>query len=233
LDKRVPCSSTAGDERSLAIKITSKIDENAKDKIMISPISHQDSQHLSVTDADNTRFFSFDFMLDPAYEVPHNWALHFQAWQCCAGHPPFVIAVSDRPDKLAPVEFSFEVRNDATELEKFGQAFSIYKVVISRGIWHTIVLELQPRAIGSPTPGKIGIWLDGEKKREWLGYWGFAPNPSSPSIRGPVKDNIGLDLGVYRRRQMTAQTILFDNISFASTISGIARHERCATKDKR
>ena len=220
LDERVPTDSS-GSDRSLAIKITSSIDENVKDKILFSVVAHDSDDHIRLLDVKNERYVSFNFMLDPHYELPHNWALHLQAWQCCGGHPPFAIKVSPGRDPQGPVEFDFTVSNDA--IEAGGERpLSIYKVAISRGEWHNIILKLKPRPIGSSDSGEIAVWLDATKKFSWRGYWGYTPSRYSMATKGLAKDNIGVELGIYRRRQSTTQTIFFDNIRFANTFEEVA-----------
>jgi len=221
LDRRVPPTTHDPEARSVAMLITSKVDENVKDKILLSPLAHDSDDHISVLNDDNERFFAFDFMLDPSYEVPHNWALHFQAWQCCSGHPPLVIAVSPGNDRAGVVEFDFQIRNDSTETERFGQAISIFKMPVKRGVWQNFILRIEPRAVGSRKLGAVTLWLDRVEKFDWRGYWGFSPNTNSNSTKGLVRDNIGLDVGVYRRRQSTTQIVFFDNIKVGTTFDQV------------
>ncbi|WP_175345302.1 heparin lyase I family protein [Bradyrhizobium sp. ORS 375] len=221
LDHRVPPSSKRSDDRSLALEITAHINENVKDKILVSPVAHNGPNHMTVAGEASKRFISFDFLLDPNYEAPNGWALHLQAWQCCSGHPPFAIRVTPSQIKSAPIEFNFVVTNDSLERDQFGVPRSIFKTQIARDRWYHMALELEPRPVGSKEPGRIVVWLNGSTLFDWRGFWGFEPNENSPYTRGLVRDAIGIDLGVYRRRQATTQTILFDHIKFGPTLSSV------------
>ncbi len=222
LDRRVPSGTEDPNDRSLAVKITASVDENVKDKILFSVVSHDGENHLSIVEPGNERYLSFNFMLDPDYQLPHNWALHLQAWQCCGGHPPFSIRVKPGRNVNGPIELEFMTSNDELESQSHDQFQSIYQMELVRGEWHNMVLGLQPKPIGSLTPGKIEMWFDGQNKLAWSGYWGYAPATRSYATKGLVRNNIGIELGVYRRRQTTTQTILFDNIRFGTTLKSVA-----------
>jgi hypothetical protein len=68
---------------------------------------------VRVATKDNHRFVAFSFMLDPTYEAPKAWLIHFQAWQCRGGHPPFTLEVAPGPDRMGPIDRSFGLRDDA------------------------------------------------------------------------------------------------------------------------
>jgi hypothetical protein len=231
LDERVPSRSLESD-RSLAVRITSTLNQNVKDKVLFSVVAHNDENHISLLRPQNERYVSFSFMLDPSYELPHNWALHFQAWQCCGGHPPFAIRVIPGRDTRGPVEFNFIVSND--EIEGRGdQPQSIYKMKVARGEWHNMVLKLKPRPVTSSEPGEIAMWFDLQQKLSWSGHWGYTPTANSLATAGVAKDSLGVELGVYRRRQSTTQTILFDNVRFADSFNEVADAPCCGSDKHR
>ena len=220
LDKRVPPAHVKQDDRSLAIQITSDHDANEKDKIVFSPVQHNGSEHIEISPKSPTYYVSFKFFLDPSYQLPRGWLIHFQAWQCCGGHPPLAISVEPSSDPSGPVVMVFSVRDDEIENARYGGSKEIYKVQIPRSRWMRLSIELNPQPDGSPRKGHVGAWLDCRKLFSYEGPWSFiADRITSLSIQAKQKitSRIGLDLGIYRRRQATTQTIYFDDIKYGTS----------------
>jgi hypothetical protein len=219
LDENVPPGSDTHDARSLAIQIHSDQDINVKDKVLFDAIPFGSKQNIDLRSADTTRYFSFSFMIDPSYETPKGWLLHLQAWQCCGGHPPFAINVTPNQDKNSPIEFTFDVDDDISDAGT-NPVKPIYKMPVQRGEWYTMTLKLQPRADDAIEPGEVQMWLNGESKFVYRGHWGFIPRDNGEG-KGLRTSAIGIDVGVYRRRQTTTQTIYFDDIRYGDTLAAV------------
>jgi hypothetical protein len=204
----------------LAIQIHSDQDINVKDKVLFDAIPFKSQQNIDLRSADSTRYFSFAFMIDPSYETPKGWLLHVQAWQCCGGHPPFTIQVTPNRDKGSPIEFTFVVVDDVSDAP-INPGRVIYKMPVRRGEWNTMTLKLEPRPDDAIQPGEIQMWLNGESKFVYRGHWGFIPSDRGES-KAVITSAIGINIGVYRRRQATTQTIYFDNIRYGSTLAAVA-----------
>lgn len=191
--------------RSLGIKITSETALNVKDKIVFSPIMHNSPRAIDIRARDRTRFVSFDFMLDQRYEVPTNWLIHFQAFQCCNSRPPFSIQVMSGGDKAGDVIFIFYIIDD--ELNRLGSTHmrELFRQTVTRGFWNNMVLKLRPSP-DEDSAGDVEMWLNGEMKFAAEAHWGYEPDKV---LHEPF---IGFDIGIYRRRQKTTQIIYFDNI---------------------
>jgi hypothetical protein len=215
LDARVPENNSSQESRSLAISITSDRNQDAKDKIIFSPIPWKSPEHIELSSLSGPRFISFDFFLDQKYEVPNAWTIHLQAWQCCSGRPPFIVGVTPGRDPQAPVEFFFAVRDDVADNSVGHREKILYKLLVARSQWNNVVLELDPRPDGSNKAGVVAMWFNGSKRFEYDGPWGYNPTAGKP-IAHELRNAIGIDLGVYRRRQKTTQTILFNNIRFGT-----------------
>jgi Ca-dependent carbohydrate-binding module xylan-binding/Polysaccharide lyase len=234
LDQNTPSGSgqTGSEEvsQSLGLKITSTYQEAVKDKIMLSPVLYSYNDAILIDSQDTLRFVSFDFMLDPSYQNPQGWLIHMQAWQGTGFSPPFTIQAAPNNDAMANVQFMFNIRDDAIQTAQFESLKTIYTMPVSRGIWYNMVLELEPSFDGSPNPGLITAWLNGVQQFTYNGYWGY--NPSSPPAWAPKADlpatwnaydasEIGIEFGLYRGRQVTTQTIYFDNIRYGRTIESV------------
>ncbi|UPK33964.1 polysaccharide lyase [Bradyrhizobium sp. 186] len=224
LDERVPPGKRASiGDRSLAISLTSDLDQNVKDKIFLDAVPHQSEQRTTVDGLDNERFISFDMMLDRNYQKPLYWVIHFQAFQCCAGHPPFVIRVVPEQTNDQFVTMEFAIANNETEARAFGKHLRIGIIQLVREQWVHFTLNLKPSPCGDGASGKIAAWVDGAQAVNWSGCWGFVPDPASVTERGEVRPSIGFDIGVYRRRQPTTQTIYIDNILYGRTLDSVGR----------
>jgi hypothetical protein len=221
LDDKVPPGTDLPGAKSLAIKISSDQNINVKDKVLFDAVSqHVDEEKMDVEATNTTRYFSFDFMLDPTYETPNGWLLHVQAWQCCYRHPPFAIHVTPNPDKTSPIELTFIVDDDKLDTPTY-EGKTIYKMSIPRASWNSMVLRLEPRPDNSPNPGSVAMWLNGEKKFVYSGFWGYIP---TSKVRGDnvITSEMGIHVGMYRRRQTTKQIIYLDNIKYGRTLSSVA-----------
>jgi|GEM_PF-3908636 len=221
-DPKVP-PSDAGDPaaRSLAVQITSDVDAHKKDKIVLALVPDQSPAHLSADAAENRRYVSFDFMLDPKYEKPTAWVLHFQAWQCCGGHPPFTIEALPGADRQGPIDLTFGVRDDAAENRRDHPRTVLAGVRVKRGEWHNVVLALAPQSNASRLPGSIAAWFDGRKLFSSQRQWGYTPSVSR--VRDHlVHDAFAIELGVYRQRQKTTQTIYFQNLRYGKDLAGVS-----------
>ncbi len=216
LDQHTPNNDAPSDKRSLGIQITSGEDENVKDKIFFDAVPHASPAHFDITSKNTLHYLSYSFMLDKGYETPHNWLIHMQVWQCCGGHPPFTMSVTPNVNPKGPVELNFGYRDDEIETKEGGKEQILYRTTIERGVWINVGLALQPRADGSSEPGSIDIWLNGVKKVDYRGFWGYAPG-SHPGDGHEVKPYLGIDIGTYRRRQRGTQTIYFDNFTYGTT----------------
>jgi hypothetical protein len=214
LDKRVPPGSEGAHNRSLAFRITAAEDINVKDKIMLSPVLHSAAHRIELGGRDSVHDFSFDFMLDPAYEVPRFWLVHMQVWQCCTGHPPFTLHVTPGQDPHGPVELAFGVTDDAQEAAHYGTFSTIYRMTVQRGVWNRMAFRLNPQPDGSPVPGSVTMWFNGVEKFDYHGFWGFQPGHADPVTHQPFTSHLGIDVGIYRRRQTGTQIIYFDNIVY-------------------
>jgi hypothetical protein len=222
LDKKVPPYGNEGPgARSLGIRISAKENEARKDKIFLALVPDQSPDHMRQDAPDNRRFVSFDFMLDPGYEVPLGWAMHFQAWQRCGANPPFTMEVLPGRDRMGPINVTFGVRDDAEALKPRHPRLILYKMGLMRGEWHNIVFELAPQSDSSTLHGSLAMWFDGKKRFSYAGHWGYSPTQPPPS--GSVcNDRMSLELGVYRGKQPTTQTIYFQNLRYGKDFSSVS-----------
>ena len=222
LDTRTPPDSTVsgGAARSLAISLSADEDKNVKDKIFLDAVPHASAERMDVVESGNLRYVSFDFMLDKNYEDPRNWVIHFQAWQCCSGHPPLVIEVSHSPRSDKKIGMALAIANDETEKQHYGQRVVLAEFAVSRNEWTHVVLALEPRPCSVGT-GSVRGWVNRLLIVDWHGCWGFAPMTYSPISKGQYTSHIGLDFGVYRPRQTTRQTIYLDNIVYGKTLESV------------
>jgi hypothetical protein len=221
LATRVPPGSEGAQRRSLAFKIIADKDANIKDKILLSAVSHNSAEHIDLAGGDTVRFFGFDFMLDPTYDVPSAWLVHMQVWQCCAGHPPFTVRVTPGRDRHGPVEFTFGVIDDAQEAAHYGVPAIIYRMNVQRGIWNRMTFRLNPQFDGSVAPGGIKMWFNGVQAFDYRGFWSFQPGHTDAVTHQLFTSHLGIDLGIYRRRQTSKQIIYFDNISYGRDLADV------------
>jgi hypothetical protein len=210
----------ASGRRSLALKIYSKKNENVKDKIELNIVKHTDDGKLTL--GSSPRFVSFNFMLDPSYEAPRQWLIHFQAWQCCALlPPPFAIRVAPKKDVRGEVEFRFVVRDDKLhQSDERSEGVEVHRMTVPRGKWQTMVLELAPSAKALGKQGRIVAWYNGNEVLNYKGDWGYEPQTKS-SAAGTVQPDMALKIGIYRPRQTTVQTIYFDNVRYGPTYKSV------------
>jgi hypothetical protein len=216
-------SSHLAPDEALGFRITAKSNENVKDKILLNVFRHRDPEAINLNSFESPKYISFRFKLDDKYEVPNQWALHLQLWQCCGGPPPFSIRVTPRPDRHGPVEFTFNVTEIARGAGPRGRQNVIHRMIVDRSRWYSMMLKLDPQPPGASRPGNIAVWLDNDLSFSYDGYWGYAPGSSmqSEEIGSVLGPNIGLGLGVYRRRQKTTQIIYFDDIKVGRTYEAI------------
>ena len=222
LDKRTPnaASPMPSSARSLALSLESKVDENVKDKVFFDAVPWKSEHHLLATGDLRERFVSFDMNLASPYDTPKYWVIHLQAWQCCGGHPPFMIAVLPKESDADKIMLEVAIRNDATERNNKGQELQIAKFQVARDRWFHVSLDLEPAPIGGGS-GMVKAWVDDKKIADWRGNWGYAPIKTSGVTQEEVKPDIGLDIGVYRRRQPGTQTVLIDNIHYGTSIESV------------
>jgi hypothetical protein len=207
--------------RSLAIQITADHDENAKDKIFLDAVPHWSNQKLIVNAG--PRYFAFDFMLDPEYELPTAWAIHLQAWQCCGGHPPFAMSITPSKDKNGPAELFFGFRDDLLEHKNGSPAKTIFNMKVNRGDWNNFILQLDPETDNSAQPGVLALWLNGKPQFCFRAHWGFDPERVGDDGH-KITNAMGIDIGVYRRRQSTTQTVYFNNIRSGTTFQAVSNY---------
>jgi hypothetical protein len=216
LDPKVPVQQNPDRAaRSLAVQITSDTDAHKKDKIFLALVPDDAANHLTEDAKDNMRFVSFDFMLDPHYEKPTAWAMHFQAWQCCGGHPPFTMEVTPGADPKGPIDITFGLRDDIAENNPDHSRTLLSSIRLKRGEWHNFAFALSPQSDNSKQQGMIAMWLDGKERFSFKGPWGY--DPQQHTTRGHlVSDKIAIEFGVYRQRQRTTQTVYFQHLHFRS-----------------
>jgi hypothetical protein len=221
LDKRVhPYRRFGNIARSLAISLTSEQDKNVKDKIFLNAVPHQSSEHTSVSSPDNERFISFDMMLDKFYQVPRYWLIHFQAFQCCGGHPILVMRVNPGKSNDKEITIEIAVSSDESETAAYGQPTVVGSFAVERERWFHVVFDLKPSVCGM-SGGKVQASVDGVSVADWAGCWGYKPDPPSAVEPDKVTQDIGFDIGIYRRRQPTTQTIYVDNILYGTTLASV------------
>lgn len=222
LDERTPkwVESETSSSRSLALALASEVDENVKDKVFFNAVPWKSNDRALATGDRTKRFISFDMNLATPYDTPKYWVIHFQAWQCCSGHPPFVMAVLPKESNADKITLELAIRNDESERARYGQEIQIAKFEVARNHWFHVAMELEPSVMGE-TVGKIRSWVNGKEIVDWRGHWGYAPTKMSDVTNGELKPEIGFDLGVYRRRQPGTQTVLIDNIRYGTSISSI------------
>lgn len=179
------------------------------------------SQNLDVDalELNKRRYLAFDFYIDPVSETPQNWMAICQAWQTCTETPPpFSIHVrSDAYDPAYPDEdhviLDFEIRDDSMIT---GDATNVWSVTVEKGIWHNLILQLQPSPLNDGETGQMAIYYDREPGESadyvWAHDWGYST--STPNIFGSTFD---VRVGVYRRKQMRAFSWFVDNIRFGPT----------------
>jgi hypothetical protein len=219
LDHQVPLGVARANARSLGIRITSDRDADEKDKIFFDVVPWKSAQHIDLNRPDGPRFISFDFMLDKGYELPTAWVIHLQAWQCCGGQPPFIMGVTPRKgDPKGPLELFFGYRDDVSMEDPAHSLRVSYKMPVSRGQWNHMQLALEPSPDNSPRLGVIAMWLNGTKRFEEQTHWAFRPGQIAYDGKD-VQNQIGIDIGIYRRRQRTTQVIYFDNVTFSRSSS--------------
>jgi hypothetical protein len=219
LDRRTP--GRAGNmARSLALTLSSDVDDDVKDKIFFDAVPWKSQTHLSAIGDARERFVSFDIDLAKPYDKPKYWVIHMQAWQCCGGHPPLVLAVVPGQSDESKITLEFAVRNDDSERENYGQEIQLAKFVVERDRWLHVAMDLEPAPIGGPM-GKVRAWIDGKMLVDWKGHWAYAPTSLSQVTHGELRPDIGIDLGIYRRRQPGMQTVLIDNIKYGDSIKDI------------
>ena len=171
------------------------MDENVKDKVFFDAVPWKSEDHLSALGRRNERFVSFDLNLATPYDTPKYWVIHFQAWQCCSGHPPFVISVIPNESDEHKITLELAVRNDDFERVQYGQQIQIAKFSMARNEWFHVALDSKPSPIGGPT-GRIEAWINGKQIVAWQGHWGYLPAAISDATHGEIKPDIGLDLGI-------------------------------------
>ena len=102
---------------------------------------------MNVVESGNLRYVSFDFMLQRIMRIRETRVIHFQAWQCCSGHPPLVIEVSHSPRNDKKIGMALAIANDETEKQHYGQRVVLAEFAVSRNEWTHVVLALRTEAL--------------------------------------------------------------------------------------
>jgi hypothetical protein len=208
--------------RALAMKIFSDRDDGVKDKIELNVVKHNEPEKLAL-EGNRARYVAFDFMLDPRYEAPRSWVIHFQAWQCCGKPPPFAIRVAPKRDVNSEIEFRFLVRDDVTErTNPRSEGREIYRMTVARGRWNNMALWLEPSMNDDGRDGRVTLWYNGVQLLDYRGDWGYRPVPTR--VQGhKLTADFAVKIGIYRPRQTTVQTIYIDNVRFGPTPASVAQ----------
>ena len=218
LDPRVPPGERSSQARSLAIQITAKKVEHVPDKILLAVAPRLTPLQMDPDAPGNRRYLSFNFQLDPNYEIPVAWVLHLQVWQECGGHPPLTMSVLPGPAKRGSVELVLGYRDDQIEDGPRAVDKIILRTTLDRGRWYHMDFELEPRPDREPQQGLIRYWLDGVKRVDFRGHWAY--DPDKAACRGRADNHVmAVEIGTYRQRQNTTQTVLFDNIKYSASAS--------------
>lgn len=179
------------------------------------------------------RYLGFAFKMDPdsnKYQIPDNWALHMQVWQCCTGiQPPLVLQVLHKDSgPNGEVKFVVIKRNDnhvnlphtSTNGERLSFSGPIAGqdyISLNRGVWYRFVFRFLPNPDITSNTGKIAIWLDGVKILDHTGAWGYTAITNDDVN---IIDSYSVKLGIYRGVPNTKQQFYFDNIRWATTYCG-------------
>jgi hypothetical protein len=121
-------------------------------------------------------------------------------------------------DKEITIEIA--VSSDESERAPYGQPTVVGSFAVERERWFHVVFDLKPSPCGV-SRGKVQASVDGVSIANWRGCWGYKPNPASVIEHGKITQDIGFDIGIYRRRQPTTQTIYVDNILYGTTLGSV------------
>lgn len=203
----------------------------AKNKIMYSFWSHYkplpggEQGRMRIGD-DGVARISFSMKLDPRYDTPLHQMIHFQILQpkvagrvnkvsnVNPGGPVLslrIVPASRRKNKSPDVqEFIIAVRNPQAQSYYYYDTRDkgvLYRGEIRKGEWNSFSFVLQSTDRDGDMVGRIGFWLNNQKRFDKPVEWGF-----DPDLYG-VSPQLGFELGSYRSADATGhQTVYFDDV---------------------
>ena len=241
------CPPNCGIERDqLAFQIGKPAPDatHIKEKVMLpltDPMNVGGTQIPTWSAVPQPRYVSFDFMVDPSFEMSQLglFTIHFQLMQG-SGHPVFTMETQRVGKRL---DLVFYYTNDETE-EDFRCAgpaweYDLYRREFHRvqdvtpGEWKKYVFEfvapfggddpggapLEPGRIAVDV-GNTGVWAD-----TGGAFWGYRRNDGQPYECGyvprPSHKMVGT-IGIYRAAEDVTQTVHFDNVRFGTSHEAVA-----------
>ncbi|MCP1470660.1 hypothetical protein J3E64_002348 [Sphingobium sp. OAS761] len=217
--------------RCLRISIDPSARGAAKNKIMYSFWSHYkplpggEPGRIRIGDNKPTTV-RFSMKLDDQYDTPVHQMIHFQILQpkvsgraskvkdVNPGGPVLslrIVPTSRRRNKSPDVEeFIIAVRNPQAEnLYYFDKRDKgvLYRGEVRKGAWNTFSFVLQSMDRRGEMVGRVGFWMNDQKKFDHSVAWGF-----NPAVYA-VSPQMGFELGSYRSADPKGhQTVYFDDI---------------------
>ena len=202
-----------GSSRSIGFHAVAAPDaENVVDRHELVVSHNTDPYALTLN---STRYLAFDFYIDPVSRTPLNWLLMCQIFQVSSGMPPpLAVYVQENPSPDYPaadhVYLNVVARDDSWVR---GEDNIIWTVAVQKGVWHRLILALQPSACTDSENGYLAVYLN-KDPGEGADYmqqmnWGYTPLENDP-----VSGTFQVRLGVYRRKSTRAFAWFADNIRF-------------------
>lgn len=216
------------------------IDNSIQDKALFRFVSVDHKNSLAINTRDlSSKFLSFDFKLDRFYERSKSWTMLMQAFQeGVGGGPALDLRVERSQDNKTPLhqqEIILKLSaqtNDRSipyDITQNTKRPLIYKDVcpntalkFERERWYNITLKMNPSVGFNPTTnqelGEVVLLVDGLKICQFKGNWGFQSlDPQKPLAR------MGIDLGLYRARTGSMQTVYYDNIKYGPSLTSVLK----------
>ncbi|HUD91005.1 hypothetical protein [Sphingobium sp.] len=169
---------------------------------------------------------SFAMKFDPRYDTPLHQMIHFQILQpkvagrvnkvskVNPGGPILslrIVPVSRRKNKSPDIqEFIVAVRSPQAQSYYYYDTRDkgvLYRGEIHKGDWNNFSFVLQSIDRAGDMGGRIGFWMNDQKRFDKPVEWGFDPD------RYGVSPQLGFELGSYRSADATGhQTVYFDDV---------------------
>lgn len=225
--------------------------DHVKEKVMMpltDPKNIAGTEIPMWTSTPRPRYVSFDFKVDPAFQLSDMdmFTIHFQLLQG-GGHPVFTMETQRNPN--GELDLVFYYTNDETEelfrcIDGNRWDYDLYRVEfhrvrnIARDEWKKYVFEFIPPHGGTDpaanplNPGRIAVDVGGTGQFVATNgvFWGYKANPALLPYTN-VDSNCGWvnrpqatlkgSIGIYRPRETAVHTVYFDNVRFGTTLEAV------------
>lgn len=126
--------------------------------------------------------FGFAFKLAPDTDIPLQRTQLFQMWQGSKTSPPLAIRLAG-VNNSSQIELNLEIRNNTTT-GRDDKGKTIYKKIIERDKWYSVVLRVDLRRVIDKEDGLVQLWINKAQVLDWSGRVGYSDGVISTDQNG-------------------------------------------------